>query len=106
MKKSEELVRKGNAEENDLIAMGYYNKALREERSERFNEHWLDQLGDKFDVTHSLQKGCFTFVCESHGTLDYYPKANKVLVRKQNKWIKPGLRWLIKTFNLNEKQQE
>ena len=32
---------------------------------------------------------------EKFGVIDYFPKANKVLIRKDNKWIKPGLKWII-----------
>lgn len=95
---SKELKAQASREDNDLKAMGILNKALREERSERFTEQWLDKLSNVCDVNHSVSKGCWTFAVEPYGTMDYYPKANKVLIRQKNKWVKPGLRWIIKNI--------
>lgn len=95
MKKSEQYKELASQEDNDLIAMGHMNKALREERTERFEENWLEKLSEKCDVTQRILQGCHTFTIEPYGTIDYYPKANKLLIRKDNKWIKPGLKWIV-----------
>ena len=39
MKKSEELEQKAHTEDNDLKALGIYNKVLREKRLERFETY-------------------------------------------------------------------
>ena len=98
MKKSEQLRKEAEQEENDLVAMGIYNKVLREERLERF-ENYIDKLlRAGFDVTEIAGQGKFTIKPTDFGTIDYFPKANKVLIRKDNQWIKGGLRWLIKNL--------
>ena len=30
-----------------------------------------------------------------YGVIDFYPKANKLLIRRKNKWIKPALKFII-----------
>ena len=97
MSKSEELEKQAQAEENDLKALGIYNKALREKRLERF-ETYLEQLekagyemlenNHKYTIDTDTQEIKF-------GIIDYFPKANKVLIRKDNRWIKPGLKWIV-----------
>jgi hypothetical protein len=99
MKKSEEIKEKANSEENDLKAMGLYNKALREKRSEKFEDYWLEKLKEKTQVTFR-ENGSYTF--DSHlGIIDFFPKANNLLIRKTGKWKKPGLKFIIqKILNL------
>ena len=96
MKKSEQLRQEAQAEENDFKAMGIYRKVLREERLERF-ENYIDVLLERgFNLTFYEQQGKTTIETDSKfGIIDYYPKANKVLIRKQNKWITGGLKWII-----------
>jgi len=93
MKVSEKLKQKGNAEENDLKAMGIYTKALREGRSERFEDKWLEKLEKKVTMISKTETK-YTFSCEQ-GIIDFFPKANKLLIRKRNKWVKPGLKYII-----------
>lgn len=96
MRKSEELRKKAEQEDNDLKALGIYTKVIREERSERF-EKYLPQLQEKYDVREDIADK-FTIETEKFGTVDFFPKANKILIRKRNKWIKPGLRWIRKNL--------
>jgi len=101
MKKSEELKQQADQEENDLKAMGIYNKSLREHRSEKFVTIHLSVLQQKgYDIVEDNHK--YTIDTDSQeikfGIIDYFPKANKLLVRKKNKWIKPGLPWIIKNL--------
>lgn len=93
MKQSEELLQLARKEENDLKSMGMYIKALRASRSEKFEDGWLLPLSDRYKVDKIDFK--YTITTESFGILDYFPKANKLLIRKDNKWIKPGLKWMI-----------
>lgn len=93
MKKSEELKVQASQEENDLIAFGIYAKAIREGRSEKFEEHYLPALKIKYPVESRIN-GSYTITTQDFGILDYFPKANKLLIREKNKWIKPGLKWI------------
>jgi hypothetical protein len=104
MSKSEELRKQANAEENDLKALGIYNKSLREKRLERFETHILDLERQGYEIVENNHK--YTIDTDTQevkfGIIDYFPKANKVLIRKDNRWIKPGLNWILKNL-LNKK---
>jgi len=91
--KSEELRLRSQQEDNDIISFGLLCKVLRESRSEKFVEGWLQPLSMRYEVKENNHK--YTIQTESYGVLDYFPKANKLLIRKDNKWVKPGLRWII-----------
>jgi hypothetical protein len=100
MKKSEELRIEADKEENDLKYLGMANKVMREERIERFEEDWLPLLKEKATVHYSELLTRYWIENKKMGVIDFYPKANKILIRKQNRWVKPGLKWLIKNFEL------
>ena len=92
---SNELRKQAESEANDLKAMGLYTKVLREERAERFENYKDKLLQAGYNLTEFEEQGKFTIEPTNFGTIDYYPKSNKVLIRKKNKWITGGLRWLI-----------
>ena len=102
MKKSEELRIKAGEVDSDIAAFGYLTKAIREEREERFVENYLPKLKEKIGgiiYVDPVQKN-YLFETGKYGRIVFYPKSNKVHLCKENKWIKPGLQWLIKNFNL------
>ena len=82
MKNSEKLRSEAQAEENDLKALGLYTKVLREERVESF-ENYKDKLLAEFNITEYEAQGKITIEPTIYGAVDYYPKANKILIRKQ-----------------------
>ena len=93
--KTTDLRNKAELEENDFKAMGLYAKVFRKERKERF-ENYKDKLLQKgYNLTEFETQGKFTIEPTKFGIIDYYPKSNKVLIRKENKWITGGLRWII-----------
>ena len=96
MKKSEELHQQAAEEDNDIKAFGILCKSLREKRSEKFSE-WLPLLAHRYDVLER-PNGSFSIRTEEFGILDYFPKANNLLIRRENTWKKPGLRWIIKNL--------
>ena len=97
MKKSEELKQQMAEEDNDIKAFGIGSKVIREQRSERFEDKWLSILISLYDVLYD-NNGKYTIKSDSHGVLDYFPKANKLLIRNKNKWVKPGLKWITKNL--------
>lgn len=102
MKKSEKLKRQAEREENDLKALGLYTKVLREERIESFEKNWLP----KFQESHIVKPGpsqSYIIYSTRYGIIDYFPKANRALLRKRQKWIKPALQWLVKNLLANDK---
>jgi hypothetical protein len=87
---------------DDFKAFNEMRNEMRETRSNNFKEKWLpifkENLGD--DIKYNDKKGCYEIDFREKGIgrhiiLDYYPKANKTLVRHENKWYKPGLKYLI-----------
>lgn len=94
MKKSEELTLASQQEDNNIKSFALACKALREKRSERFLEDWLPVFQERYPIT-LRPNGSYTITTQKYGILDYYPKANKLLIRETNTWKKPGLTWLI-----------
>jgi len=100
MKKSEELKEAAAREDNDLKALGLMTGSLREGRLERFQENVLPELLKKgYDIAVDEKNVRYTMdtgACgRTFGIIDFYPKGNKVCIRKTNKWINPGLTWII-----------
>lgn len=93
MKESERLKIEAEQTDNDLSALGKYTKVLRAERKEKFEETWLEKLQEQTEVT-KRDNGSYTFNSK-YGMVDFFPKANKLLIRKQNKWMKPALNFII-----------
>jgi len=103
MKKSEIYHQRAQEANHILAALGMETKALREERKERFEETWLPKLMQReVIVTYFAFPASKYEICYMKDgiqeTIDYFPKANKVLIRSKNKWIKPGLRWIVKNL--------
>jgi len=92
-KRTEKLRIEAEQTDNDLAALGKYTKVLRAERKEKFEEIWLEKLQKQTEVT-KRDNGSYTFDSK-YGVIDFFPKANKLLIRKQNKWKKPALKFIV-----------
>jgi TPP-dependent 2-oxoacid decarboxylase len=92
---SNELRKQAEIEENDLKALGLYTKVLREERFERFENYKDKLLQAGYNLTEFESQGKFTIEPTKFGVVDFYPKSNKILIRKNNKWITGGIKWII-----------
>lgn len=101
MKKSEQLRLEAASEDNDFKAMRITSQMIREKRLETFQEKWLEKVSAVFTVVER-PNGSYSITTDRNGIIDYYPKANKVLVRKDNKWHNNGLNFLriISTMRL------
>lgn len=99
--KSQELKYKLSTEENDFKALGLGKKLIRHERTEKFELLWLPKLKEKCNVEYDAKMDRYTFEVNEWGTVDFYPKANKILIRQLNKWHQPGLQWIIQKLNLS-----
>lgn len=94
-KKSEQLKKAAQAEDNDLKALGLMTGSMREARQERFVEDVLPRLLKAgVDVTYH-EKGYHYVIDTPQGLAAFYPKSNKLMLHKGAKWIKPGLQWII-----------
>ena len=107
MKKSEIYHQRAQEADHVLAALGLETKAIREQRKERFEEEWLailmlkDVVVTKYSIPAEKYEICYMLNGREE-TIDFFPKANKVLIRSQNKWIKPGLRWIVKNIIRND----
>lgn len=78
-----------------------YCHDLKEVRLKRFEETILPQL-EAYDVTNPAE-GKYTIFTPEYGFVDIFPKANKLLIRKSNKWLNGAEKWIIRNvFNENE----
>jgi DNA-binding winged helix-turn-helix (wHTH) protein len=100
MKKSEDLKKEAAESDNDFQAMSLLNKSLRENRLERFQDYIIPLQQKGYDIVEDNFKYTIDTDSQSimYGIIDYFPKANKLLIRKQNRWIKPGLAWITKNL--------
>jgi len=95
MKKSELLEKQANQEDNDLKAFGLYGKAQRERRCEKFVSEYFGPISRTNLITQT-DVGKWTIYNAKFGTVDIFPKANKLLIRKENKWVKNIYPWINK----------
>ena len=100
MKKSEELRIEAQQEESDFSYMAKMNKSIREARLERFEDGYAEKLESNncIVIPFNGSKVVIDTQTEKYGIVDYYPKANKILIRKDNKWLTQGLRWINYTL--------
>lgn len=104
MKESEKLLTASKKEENDILSFVLRCKALREKRSEKFIEDWLPLFRERYNIIENNNK--YTIHTQDFGTIDYFPKANKLLLRAENKWVKPGLKWLIENLGEGDEKRK
>lgn len=102
MKKSEQIRQRMNAEESDFRFMSLNRSLVREERMERFTEHWLPKLKEVTWVEYHPDAFKYVFRSRTGKTYHFFPKSNSILVKEDNKYIKRGLRHIISEFNLGE----
>lgn len=95
MKKSEKYSKAAQSEDNDFKSLALHIKALRERKSERFIEDWLPLISQRY-TTQLGDNGAYRITTQQYGIVDYFPKANKLLIRKDNQWMPIGLDWIIK----------
>lgn len=96
MEKSEKLLQKARKCESDFKSLSLLNKSMREARLERFEDYQLKLEQAKcIIVPFNGQKVVIDTQLDKFGIIDYFPKANKVLIRKNNIWKTQGLKWLI-----------
>ena len=99
MTKSEELLQEARESESDFKAMSLLNKSMREARLERFEDYQLRlEQANCIIIPFNGQKVVIDTQLDEFGVIDYFPKANKLLIRKSNTWKTQGLKWLIQKF--------
>jgi hypothetical protein len=97
MKESERIKTEmmNDTSDNDFRAANYLHKIERAKRKELFEDTLLQGLKLKYDVIEIDNR--FEIITEKYGRLIYYPKANSLLISRDNVWIKRfGDKWLNK----------
>ena len=99
LKKSEILSKQAEESETVYQVMDLERKALREARLERF-EDYIPRLEKQGCIIKPFngQKTVIDTQTEQYGIIDFFPKANKLLIRKENAWRKPALRFIIENI--------
>lgn len=99
MKDSEKYKDLANKEDNNLKDMGLYIKSNREKRGEDFKEDYLPKLLDKYIVETDPNFTKYTIITDDvYGTVDFFPKSNKLLIRNRNKCLQNGRDWINKNL--------
>lgn len=96
MKQSDKLKLEAQLEDNDFKYMSLMNKSLREARLEKFENYQIKlEQNNCIIIPFNGQKVVIDTQIDKYGIIDYFPKANKLLIRKDNQWYTQGLKWLI-----------
>ena len=66
-------------------------------------------IDEKFEI-EERDNGSFSITTDEFGILDYFPKSDKLLIRKKNQWIKSsGINWikrhLLKQYSFNPSEK-
>lgn len=97
MKESEriQIEMQNDNDDNDWRDANYLRKIERAKRKESFEDYILPLLQRKFEVT--IKDNEYTIFTYKYGRLIYYPKANSLLIARDNYWIKGyGVKWIQK----------
>ena len=81
---------------DDFRAFREYQRKIRENKYDKFCLKTLPKLQECDKVIHierSVDK--FTITTTNFGIIDIFPKANRLLVRKDNRWHSGAVRWII-----------
>lgn len=101
---SKQLEAVANQEDNDLAYLGKTRKMYRQKNVETFAE-WYDRVIASplvVSIINHERMGKYEIrTTTKYGVVDYYPKANKILIRYSNTWKTHGLNW-IKTYLIKE----
>ena len=68
-------------------------KSFRDKRYEDFKSETLPILKECYDVIER-DNGSFSIDILDHGIVDFYPKKNRLLFRRENRWISNGLNFI------------
>lgn len=78
------------------------SKASRERKLKFFKEKWLEPIAFAYDVSESETHCMYTIRGTIKGDIDYYPKADKLMLHGLNEWIENGLEWLYRNCDFDK----
>jgi len=97
MKESERIRKEMNEDDsdNDWRDVNYLRKIERAIRKESFEETLLIGLQKKYKIVNN--GGSYEIFTEKFGRLIFYPKANSLLITRDNYWVKHyAIKWINK----------
>ena len=71
-----------------------FAKKEREKKQQDFEKTLLKELKEKYKVISYPEQCKYSIWNTIHGIVDYYPRADRILIRKDNHWISDGLAWI------------
>lgn len=75
------------------------NQHEEEIQEEELQPRWLREIQQSYKLLDiEKSNGKYILVTTTHGTIDFFLKANKILLRKDNQWIENGLDWIIENI--------
>lgn len=85
-----------STQENNSPSGSKFNKELKQVRLDYFEEELKENLisNDCIIAPFDGSKIVIDTQSNKYGILDFFPKANKVLIRKENYWKEAGLKWI------------
>lgn len=102
MKKSELLFKQADEADNDFQFWAKHHNAEREQRKEHFQEKFLPTIMESPLVVSvsERQDGSMYIIEFTDGVkVDYYPKKDRVFVKKLNHWKSYGRTWILNKIN-------
>jgi len=75
------------------IKIGCMSKILRTINEKRFTGKYIPEL-KKYYPVFQRNNGSYEIETEDFGTLDFFPKSAKLLIRKDNTWKEHGFEWI------------
>jgi hypothetical protein len=104
MKHSEKLAIEASEQDSDYTYMKLKSKSMREARLEKFEDGYSELLEKQNCIIIPFNGTKIVIDTQSkHGVIDYFPKANKLLIRSKNKWHEQGLKWINSNLINNKK---
>lgn len=97
LKKSDVIRQLIQEEESDYKAMTLNTKLGRELRMEDFEANHFPVINSNKNVSYISKRRdieAYSIQIKGNGTLDYYPKSDRLLIRSSNRWVSNGLKWL------------
>lgn len=80
-----------------------HRKISRQGNQDKFESETVYLISEKGIDVHVNKNGSYRIFTDKFGKVDIYPKANKVLITKDNKWISRGDQWIQNNIlNLNK----
>jgi len=81
--------------------IGQAFEAIRRENREKnlsiFEDKWLHKVRMVY-LVEKRDNGSYSIPNKQFGVVDYFPKKDRLLIRKDKKWVSQGLDWILKNL--------